>query len=155
MKKYLLILFAALSIACSTDSTKIRPGKVEVIRPKLPCDDKLEELTKALNERIPEFQTIGVPFVERVTDGDGELVYYLEQCPTPHSDTLISNYYRMTVGYTTDMIDQYWYGFWVHTDQANIILFDFKSETRMPLEEARASQQWINDWNMRSNPTKN
>jgi hypothetical protein len=149
MKKYLFILLATLSIACSKDKTKIVPERIYVPRGESPCEDKLKELTKALNDRIPELQTIGVPYVERITDGDAELAYYIEQCPTPHADTLISNYYRMTVGYTTNMIDQYWYGFWVRADLANIILFDFESETRMPLEEARASQQWTNVWNMR------
>ncbi len=119
-------------------------------RTKSACEDKLEALTKALNDRIPEFQTIGVPYVDRVTDGDGEVVYYIEQCPKPDApDTLMSNYYRMTVGYITDMIDQYWYGFWVRTDLRNIILFDFATETMMPLEVARASQQWKIDWEAR------
>lgn len=152
MKKYILVLFSIFSLACSKDTTKVELGKINVPRAKFPCEDKLVELTEALNKRIPELQTIGVPYVDRITDGDGELVYYIEQCPEPHSDTLISKYYRMSVGYSTEETGYYWYGFWVRTDLANIMLFDFETGSRMQLEEARASQKWTDDWNMRKSP---
>ena len=141
---------AIVLIACSKDKTKVNPEVLTPPNPGAECESQRSEMDAAIRRMIPEIGTIGDAYVERVTGGRAKLNFSIERCAMPDGpDSMSQNYHVLTYGYVVDTAQTYWYGFLLHKDYNRMIVYDFPTKMRLPLEEMRKTQEWKMQWAVR------
>lgn len=151
--KIVVVLMALVCMACSKDKATTKVGPLETIKATPPwpdCEPQRAEMDAAIRRMIPEIGTIGDAYVARVTGGKAKLNFSIERCAMPDApDTLMQNYHVLTYGYVVDTTQTYWYGFFLHKDLDRLIVYDFPTKVRLPLEEMRKTREWQMQWGVR------
>lgn len=149
--KLTVLVLALACVACSKDKTKVTPDVIAApTSTGLDCESQRAEMDAAIRRMIPEIGTIGDAYVARVTGGKEKLNFSIERCAMPDGpDTLLQNYHVLTYGYVVDTTQTYWYGFFLHKDLNRMIVYDFPTKMRLPLEEMRKTREWQMQWGVR------
>jgi hypothetical protein len=150
-----LLLSVLVFAACSTQKTAEKSQETSavdttqlfVISPSSECEHLRSTLIGMVQERVPELMEIGVPYIKRISNGRGDLEYSL-RCPMAGAeDSLIRNYYEVGAGYALDDSDLpvFWYRVFISKDMRNLLIGEYNAEI-LPLEAARTSAKWKQDW---------
>ena len=148
---FAIVAVAVFVISCSSLQTAKQDAETSTtalgrVAPSSDCEGVRSKIIALLGDRVSELETIGAPYLRRISNGAETVVYTYVHCPEAGAaDTLASKYYKIGAGHGTDASPAFWYNFYIGKDLRTILAAE-NMDPPQPLDHLRSSEKWKSDW---------